>query len=575
MVRIVSLGVLITAIAALGVMFFKVVAPFLLPLFLAAVAAVLCQPALQDALRRTKGREGLAAGIVTTAVMAGIMLPLTVAVIVAAAQAYSFSQQVTVDSLRQSRDEVLDYTAEKLVAWQDYLPTGVKPPDKSRAEAALLRFARETGVLEEDLPPDPEEELLDDVAEEPDENDGARDSVDASFDDSEPDIVADLAYVDRLPFGDGEAPMFPDDAAVVADLSDLDRDRFKILRDNYRLAVQTEEDPEQKLAFYRDVLTRFVATARENLDRTIVGVAGKTVGGTLGLVGQTLGVALGALVTLGIFLFALYYFLKDGPRLIEAAESLIPVHADYQRELLTQFATVVRAVVLATFLAALAQGVLATIALGILGFDHLLLLLVAVVVASLIPVAGTTLVWFPCAVILLVQERYLGAALLTAWGAGVVGTVDNVVRTYVLNNDTKLHPLLALISVLGGLQVMGFWGVFVGPIVASCLHALVKIFNQELTELSRETYGPDATAAIEKARLERRPDAPRTARQSTVSPDQHPTVSGDPAANSVASEGTAADGETSDTSTHQPKKPVPAEAATAPIDSDGSGQTAP
>jgi hypothetical protein len=37
---------------------------------------------------------------------------------------------------------------------------------------------------------------------------------------------------------------------------------------------------------------------------------------------------------------------------------------------------------------------------------------------------------------------------------------------------------------LGALQVMGLWGIFFGPIVASCLYALVQIFNAELKESS-------------------------------------------------------------------------------------------
>ena len=57
------------------------------------------------------------------------------------------------------------------------------------------------------------------------------------------------------------------------------------------------------------------------------------------------------------------------------------------------------------------------------------------------------------------------------------------------NTDTKLHPLLALVSVLGGIQTLGLWGVFIGPIVASCLYALVRIFNTELFALSRERFG--------------------------------------------------------------------------------------
>ena len=62
----------------------------------------------------------------------------------------------------------------------------------------------------------------------------------------------------------------------------------------------------------------------------------------------------------------------------------------------------------------------------------------------------------------------------------MIGTLDNIVRAYVLQSDTKLHPLLAFVSVLGGLQVMGLWGVFIGPVVACCLHVLIEIFNQEV-----------------------------------------------------------------------------------------------
>src|SRR5205823_3324144 len=67
---------------------------------------------------------------------------------------------------------------------------------------------------------------------------------------------------------------------------------------------------------------------------------------------------------------------------------------------------------------------------------------------------------------------------------------------YVLHTNVKLHPLLAFVSVLGGIQVMGLWGIFIGPIVASCLHALVKIFNSEL----------EAFSAEQQARVARDPD---------------------------------------------------------------------
>jgi predicted PurR-regulated permease PerM len=181
--------------------------------------------------------------------------------------------------------------------------------------------------------------------------------------------------------------------------------------------------------------------------------------------------------------------------LLKAAESLIPVHADYQRELLLEFSKVVRSVFMATFLAALGQGLATAAALWFFGFSHVSVLFVLATLAALIPLAGTWLVWLPCAVSLFVGGQVAQAVMLSLYGAIFVGFLDNVIRTYVLNTDTKLHPLLAFVSVLGGLQALGLWGVFIGPIVASCLHALIKIFNHELLQLSRQRSLP-APAAV-------------------------------------------------------------------------------
>jgi len=212
----------------------------------------------------------------------------------------------------------------------------------------------------------------------------------------------------------------------------------------------------------------------------LTGVAGTIISGMIGLM---------------MYVVALYYFLADGTTLLLATEKLIPVHAKYQRQLLEQFSLVVRSVVLATFLAAFAQGVATTLSLWVFGFDHLVVLLIVATVSALIPIAGTWLVWLPCAIILFAGGHWIQASLLTIYGAVFVSFLDNVVRTYVLNNDTKLHPLLAFISILGGLQVMGLWGVFIGPIVASCLHALVNIFNHELQEFSKEKDDLEEDAA--------------------------------------------------------------------------------
>jgi hypothetical protein len=67
----------------------------------------------------------------------------------------------------------------------------------------------------------------------------------------------------------------------------------------------------------------------------------------------------------------------------------------------------------------------------------------------------------------------------------VVGTVDNLVKVFVLHGQSQLHPLLALLSVLGGIQSLGPIGILVGPMVVVLLQTLLGILRTELTSFRR------------------------------------------------------------------------------------------
>jgi len=350
-VRYVSLGILLALLCVLAATFYQFLAPFLMPLFLAAVLALVSQPLHRWVLERCGGRKAVAAGVTTAALVGVVLVPVLIGTVMAASQLVSFVQT--------------------------YLS---KP------------------------------------------------SLDAS--DLWNDVVSPaLATVANWIPGYDEATL------------------------------------KQELATNADQLAR------------------KLAGTTLTLASSTVGALVSLTVAVGMFLIALYYFLADGPELIAAAERLIPVNVDHQRQLLDEFAKATRAVVMATFFAAFAQGIATALALQMLGFGHFFVFLLVATFTALVPVAGTWMVWAPCAAWLAIQGHWGSAIGLALWGIVVVGLLDNAVRTYVLNSDAELHPLLAFISVLGALQVLGLWGIFVGPIVACCLSALVKIIRQELNEV--------------------------------------------------------------------------------------------
>jgi predicted PurR-regulated permease PerM len=97
---------------------------------------------------------------------------------------------------------------------------------------------------------------------------------------------------------------------------------------------------------------------------------------------------------------------------------------------------------------------------------------------SMIPVAGAFVVWVPAAAYLLITGHWIKAVLLTLWGGLVIGTIDNVLRPYLVGQKTQLHELVVLFSVLGGLKVFGVLGVVVGPVVVAITLALIDVLRQ-------------------------------------------------------------------------------------------------
>ena len=77
----------------LGGTFYQVIAPFLLPLFLAAVLSVICRPLNDYFLKRTCGRNAWAAGLTTTAVAAMVVGPIVIGTFIAAVQFYNLADR--------------------------------------------------------------------------------------------------------------------------------------------------------------------------------------------------------------------------------------------------------------------------------------------------------------------------------------------------------------------------------------------------------------------------------------------------------------------------------------------------
>lgn len=192
------------------------------------------------------------------------------------------------------------------------------------------------------------------------------------------------------------------------------------------------------------------------------------------------------LVSLAIMVLATYYFFADGPLMVDAILRLSPIEGSRTRELLDQFDSVTRAVVVATLLSAFVQGLLAGVGFYVAGVSSVFLLTVLSMLLTLVPFVGAALVWVPvCLWLYAVESHTTAAVILALYCIVVVSMVDNLVKPAVLHGCSNLHPLLALLSVLGGVQALGPIGIFVGPMVVAFLQTLLNMVHAELDSMTK------------------------------------------------------------------------------------------
>lgn len=212
---------------------------------------------------------------------------------------------------------------------------------------------------------------------------------------------------------------------------------------------------------------RWLMSGLQSLLQGLVAVSGSFVVG-----------ALNALVALAIMLFLLFFFLRDGDRMLATAVRLIPMTPARRGELVDHVAAVTRAVVFGSLLTALVQGVLVGVGFALVGLPSPVVFGAVAAVASLIPFVGTALVWVPAVAVLFLQGRWVAALFLAAWSVAVVSSADNVVRPLFISGRAQISTLPVFLGLLGGVTAFGPIGLVVGPVVVALTLTLLRFAEE-------------------------------------------------------------------------------------------------
>ncbi len=175
-------------------------------------------------------------------------------------------------------------------------------------------------------------------------------------------------------------------------------------------------------------------------------------------------------------LIASFYFFRDGKEFTAYLVHLSPLKDGEDELILKRLAIAVRSVAIGTVLVALIQGTLTGIGLSFFGFDRAILWGSLAAIGSLIPGVGTTVVFVPSVIYLIVTGDHLRAGGVALWGILAVGIIDNIIGPYIMSRGNPLHPFVILLSVLGGIALFGPLGFVIGPVVLSLFAVFVELY---------------------------------------------------------------------------------------------------
>jgi predicted PurR-regulated permease PerM len=182
----------------------------------------------------------------------------------------------------------------------------------------------------------------------------------------------------------------------------------------------------------------------------------------------------------------MFFLFRDGKIFVDKIERIMPLKDKYRKHVFKKLSDMAYAVIYGSIIIAVVQGTLGGIGFLIFGLPSPLLWGIVMIFAALLPYIGSSIIWFPAA-LMVILNGYLNmettliikGILLMLYGIFVISTIDNILKPKIIGSKGGLHPVLVLLGVVGGLKFLGFIGIIIGPIILAMLVTFIKIYEEE------------------------------------------------------------------------------------------------
>lgn len=187
--------------------------------------------------------------------------------------------------------------------------------------------------------------------------------------------------------------------------------------------------------------------------------------------------AASAAITLLLSVMTTFYLFKDGPRLTRWLVHVSPLPDNEDTLIFNRITRAIRATITGTVALSIIQGVVATIGFLIFGIEKAVLWGSFGALGALVPGVGLLGVMVPALIYLFIMGNTGAVIGLAIYAVAAIIVTDNIIGPYLMSRGNSLHPLMLLLSVLGGISLFGPIGFIVGPVFVTIFLTLLELYN--------------------------------------------------------------------------------------------------
>jgi len=245
----------------------------------------------------------------------------------------------------------------------------------------------------------------------------------------------------------------------------------------------------QMISFFSQINTNFIRDAStliteltgqesyiaDNITPMLTSVGKYLLSSAPDILGSIAGLGIGLLLMFSM----MYYLLVDSDKWDSRIRLILPLESDQKEHLVQVIKKVINSALYGEILIAILQGILGGILFYLLEIPNPVFWGFVMGVLAFLPFVGTAIVWAPVALMRAVNGEVLAAVIVLMYGMVLMNAVDYLLRPKIIAQASRIHPLTAILGAFGGIHLLGFQGLILGPLIAALIEALVIFYYEE------------------------------------------------------------------------------------------------